>query len=153
MTAVPDAVAAGATVTGMTAAKNPVTQPILGVLEIAHMLDVKDRTVHQWLRRELLPHADYGVINGSRCWSRPVILKWAGETGRLTSKALRDEYEQTYKVKALPVRRGGRLPVDDPPLSAVKGKGPAKRKPAAKKAPAKKVSARKKANAKVKATA
>lgn len=87
----------------------------VGVIEIAKMLGVQDRTVHQWLRRRLLPEADFGVVNGSRVWKRATILKWAGETGRLRSDDLQAEYRRRFRKNPQPVRNGGRLPVPPPP--------------------------------------
>ena len=57
--------------------------PILGLQEIAPLLEVDKRTPHAWQYRKLLPTADYASINGLRAWNRQTIIKWAAETGRL----------------------------------------------------------------------
>ncbi len=95
-------------------------EPPVGVIEIAKLLDVQDRTVHQWLRRDLLPPADFGIVNGSRVWKRATILKWAGQTGRLRNEDLVVEYRRRWRKDPVPARKGGRLP-----------KPPSKRKAAA----------------------
>lgn len=82
----------------------------LGAPEIAKMLDVQDRTVHQWIRRQLMPDADFPEINGSLAWDRDTVLRWAGTTGRLTSDTLIDEFTKKFRSAPVKPRKGGRLP-------------------------------------------
>jgi len=56
---------------------------ILGLREIAPLLEVDKRTPHAWLFRKLLPNPDYDSINGLRAWDRDTIITWAALTGRL----------------------------------------------------------------------
>lgn len=87
------------------------TAPNLGVLEIAEFLGVKDRTVHQWRRRGVLPAPDGPRTNGAMTWKRATILEWAGQTGRLHTEDLQEQYQRRFKRKPVPPRRGGALPV------------------------------------------
>lgn len=79
----------------------------VGVLEVAARLGVKDRTVHQWLNRGLMPPDDFGVVNGSRAWNWPTILGWAGVSGRLHGNPLRAEFVAVFGHEAEPERWGG----------------------------------------------
>lgn len=79
----------------------------VGVLEVASRLGVKDRTVHQWLNRGLMPPADFGVVNGSRAWNWLTILGWAGVSGRLHGDVLRAEFRVTFGQDAEAERWGG----------------------------------------------
>lgn len=63
---------------------------IVGLQEIADLLEVNRRTPHAWSYRRLLPEPDYNSINGLRAWNRQTIIDWAAQTGRLPS-SLRDE--------------------------------------------------------------
>lgn len=56
---------------------------ILGLQELAVLLEVNKRTPHAWKHRGVLPPADYSSINGLEAWNRDTILAWAKETGRL----------------------------------------------------------------------
>ena len=67
----------------------------VGVLEIAGRLGIKDRSVHMIRRRGQLPPPNY-TTNGSRAWEWRTILWWAGETKRLRSSALLQDYETTF---------------------------------------------------------
>jgi len=84
---------------------------IVGLKEIAELLEVDNRTPHAWLYRDLLPGPDYLSINGYRAWNRRTILKWAASTGRLPrSGSLHDE-AQKYMPKLKQderLMRGGR---------------------------------------------
>lgn len=86
--------------------------PLLGVREVADFLDVKPRTVNQWVFRRLLPEPDV-ALHATSLWKRSTILRWAGDTGRLSRSVLRVEYEIRWKVEPVPYRRGGRIP--EPP--------------------------------------
>ena len=66
--------------------------PHLGAAEVARFLDVKPRTVAQWGVRRRLPEPDL-VLHATDLWKRSTILRWAGDTGRLSNPALRAEYE------------------------------------------------------------
>lgn len=89
----------------------------LGVSEVADFLQVKPRTVNQWGFRRLLPDPDV-MLHATSLWKRGTILRWAGDTGRLSSPALRAEYEMRWAVRPIPYRRGGRIPEppEAPPL-------------------------------------
>lgn len=87
----------------------------VGVLEVAVRLGVKDRTVHQWLNRGLMPPADFGVVNGSRAWNWLTILGWAGVSGRLHGDVLRGEFRSVFGQDAEAERWGG--PQTGDPLS------------------------------------
>ncbi len=70
----------------------------VGVLEMAERLGMKDRSIHMVRRRGQLPKPDYETVNGSRAWEWSTILWWAGETDRLRTQTLRDEYTATFGV-------------------------------------------------------
>lgn len=55
---------------------------LVGVQEIATMLGVQVRTVHQWQRRARLPERDT-TVSGLPAWRRATVTAWARETGRL----------------------------------------------------------------------
>lgn len=78
------------------------TDSIVGLQEIADLLEVNRRTPHAWQYRKLLPPPDYASINGLRAWDRSTIIQWAAKTGRLPSK-LRQEASGEVLVP-----RGGR---------------------------------------------
>lgn len=94
----------------------------LGTHEVAEFLGVKPRTVSQWRSRRRLPEPDL-VLNATNLWRRSTILRWAGDTGRLSSTALRAEYERLWKVAAVPYRKGGPIP-DPRPVRPVAGMRP-----------------------------
>ena len=54
----------------------------IGVAEIAEMLGVKQRTVHQWHHRGILPERDF-TVNDLPAWKPSTIIRWAKSTGRL----------------------------------------------------------------------
>jgi hypothetical protein len=113
----------------------------VGVLEMATRLDVKDRSIHMMRRRGRLPRPDYGDVNGSAAWDWRTILWWAGETGRLRTKALVSDYLFHFGENP-PDPRSTRTPdgvtrlVDDtpatPPVPSVPKKTAARKRPAAK---------------------
>lgn len=77
---------------------------VLGLQEIASLLEVAKRTPHEWKNRGVLPDPDYpGTVSGLAAWYRATILQWASETGRLP-EALYDEAGVT--AADLPKRRG-----------------------------------------------
>ena len=90
--------------------------PLLGVREVADFLVVKPRTVNQWVFRGLLPEPDV-ALHATRLWKRSTILRWAGDTGRLSCSVLCAEYEMRWRVEPVPYRRGGRIP--EPPQHGV----------------------------------
>lgn len=55
---------------------------LLGVQEIAELLGVQVRTVHQWQHRDRLPEAE-ATVSGLPAWRRTTVVGWARETGRL----------------------------------------------------------------------
>lgn len=79
---------------------------IVGLQEIADLLEVGRRTPHAWQYRKLLPPSDYPSINGLRAWRTSTILKWAANTGRLPA-SLRGKVVADAESD-LPVVRGGR---------------------------------------------
>jgi len=54
---------------------------ILGMAEVADLLGVKLRTVHQWRFRGVLPVPDF-TVNDSPAWKMDTIQRWAKHTGR-----------------------------------------------------------------------
>ncbi len=54
---------------------------LLGLVEIAELLDVERETPRKWRKRNVLPEPDY-MISGTPVWRREVIERWARETGR-----------------------------------------------------------------------
>lgn len=56
---------------------------IVGLQEIAELLEVNKRTPHAWQYRKLLPPPDYPSVNGLKAWNRSTIMEWAARTGRL----------------------------------------------------------------------
>lgn len=70
----------------------------VGVLEMADRLHMKDRSIHMVRRRGQLPRPDYETVNGSRAWEWSTILWWAGETDRLRTPELRQQYRETFGV-------------------------------------------------------
>lgn len=60
----------------------------IGVAEVAELLGVKDRTVHMWKWREVMPPPDYDAVNRSHAWKYGTILAWAAATNRLRTPEL-----------------------------------------------------------------
>lgn len=54
---------------------------LLGVAEIAELLNVKRQTVSAWRYRGILPPADY-TFAAADLWQRDTIERWARQTGR-----------------------------------------------------------------------
>lgn len=75
---------------------------VVGLQEIATLLEVNKRTPHAWQYRRLLPPPDYPSVNGLRAWKRSTIVGWAARTGRLPDSL---RAEATVEVH---VPRGGR---------------------------------------------
>jgi hypothetical protein len=61
---------------------------VVGEKEIAHELDVKENTVHQWMVRRMLPEPD-GFVSGNPAWHWETIEKWAWATGRTPDVRIR----------------------------------------------------------------
>lgn len=78
---------------------------VLGLQEIAILLDVRGRTPHAWKYRGRLPAPDYSSINGLSAWKRSTVIRWAAETGRLPQELLGEVENLGIEV---PERRGGR---------------------------------------------
>lgn len=81
----------------------------VGALEISQRLGVQDRSVHMIGRRGQMPKPDYEQINGSRAWEWSTILWWAGETDRLRTPDLVDQYRTMFGVEP-PDRSAARTP-------------------------------------------
>jgi hypothetical protein len=58
------------------------SDPIVGQKEIAEQLRVAPNTVHQWVKRGLLPPPE-GAVGGDPAWHWSTIESWARETGRI----------------------------------------------------------------------
>ena len=68
----------------------PLADPV-GAHEIAGLLGVAVRTVHNWKSStKVLPDPGYVSINGFHAWERGSIIDWANATGR--GKRLPAEY-------------------------------------------------------------
>jgi hypothetical protein len=76
---------------------------IVGLQEIAELLEVETRTPHAWKYRKLLPPPDYDSINGLIAWDRYTVIEWAARTGRLP-----DSLAKEAKGIEVPEVRGGR---------------------------------------------
>ena len=60
----------------------PLADPI-GAREIAELLGVATRTVHNWKSsKKILPNPEYVSVNGLHAWERSSIIRWANTTGR-----------------------------------------------------------------------
>ena len=68
----------------------------VGVIEIAHRLGVRDRTVHMWSYRQILPPPDYDSVNGCRAWEWATMLEWAGRTGHIYADGAKTEYASKF---------------------------------------------------------
>ena len=54
---------------------------VVGMSEVADLMGVKLRTVHQWRFRGVLPAPDF-TVNDGPAWKVTTIQKWAKSTGR-----------------------------------------------------------------------
>jgi predicted DNA-binding transcriptional regulator AlpA len=54
---------------------------VIGLAEIAELLDVSRQTVDQWRTRGRLPEPD-GTVGGRPAWRTETITAWAAQTGR-----------------------------------------------------------------------
>lgn len=79
----------------------------VGTNEMADRLGVAARSVHMMGHRGSLPEPDWSSINGYRAWNWATVLWWAGETGRLRTSDLRDQYRRTFNTTE-PDREAGR---------------------------------------------
>lgn len=70
----------------------------VGASEIATRLGVQRPTVHKWRQRGLLPTAEYESVNGARAWRWSTILRWAGDSDRITDAKLVAEYRKLVKA-------------------------------------------------------
>ncbi len=59
---------------------------LVGIGEIAELLNVKRGTVGQWRHRGVLPDPDQMLLV-TPVWWETTIIKWAKETGRLPDDA------------------------------------------------------------------
>ena len=78
---------------------------VLGLIEIADLLDVDKRTPHAWFYRGLMPEPDHQSVNGSRAWERASVIAWAAKTGRLPVDLAKEGVDL---VGYCGVERGGR---------------------------------------------
>lgn len=83
------------------------TDPV-GAIEIGERLGVETATVHSWVRFDQIPEPTYESVNGTRAWEWGVVLLWAGETGRLRTEAVRDEYRRVFGSEPSAPRTAGR---------------------------------------------
>lgn len=58
------------------------TVPLVGIAEIAGLLEVAPATVHTWRHRRLMPEP-YTLVSDRPAWLESVLLGWAESTGRL----------------------------------------------------------------------
>lgn len=59
---------------------------VVGLPEIADLLEVERATVHMWHYRRVLP-PPYTVVSGRPAWRLETVLGWAEATGRLPTVA------------------------------------------------------------------
>ena len=57
------------------------TTTLLGVAEVATLLQVKPQTVSQWRHRNLFPDPDVTTARAD-LWERSTVERWARTTGR-----------------------------------------------------------------------
>jgi hypothetical protein len=82
---------------------------IVGLQEIADLLEVGRRTPHAWQYRKLLPPPDYASVNGLRAWKIGTIITWAANTGRIPPSLRNNPAIPGYAATAGDgVVRGGR---------------------------------------------
>lgn len=81
---------------------------IVGLQEIADLLEVGRRTPHAWQYRRLLPPPDFDSINGLRAWRTTTILQWAVNTGRLPASLRNNPAIPTVSDSDYTMVRGGR---------------------------------------------
>lgn len=120
------------------------TDPV-GMIEIAALLGVVEKTVHTWRFRQILPPADYASVNGNAAWTWRTILEWAGRTGHIRDDdAGADavaQYRKLFGHDPAPHRKGGRIMADSTPepvpVVQLVPKRTTRKKAAARKAPAK----------------
>ena len=80
---------------------------VVGLREIAPLLEVGKRTPNAWWDRKRLPMPDHPHVNGLRAWKRDTIVHWAATTGRLPESGSLDAEAAKFNVTA-PKHRGGR---------------------------------------------
>jgi hypothetical protein len=59
---------------------------IVGLRDIARILEVDGRTPTKWRDRGILPEEDGKISDTFPIWERRTILRWAAETGRLPTQ-------------------------------------------------------------------
>ena len=63
---------------------NPILNELMGVNEVAELLNVKPNLISTWAHREKMPKPDVLINAGkTQVWLRTTIIEWAGETGKL----------------------------------------------------------------------
>jgi len=64
--------------------KHPILNELMGVNEVAELLDVKPALISTWAHRAKMPKPDVLLNAGkTQVWLRETIIDWAGETGKL----------------------------------------------------------------------
>ena len=64
--------------------KNSILDELMGVNEVAELLNVKPNLISTWAHREKMPRPDVLINAGkTQVWLRETIIEWAGETGKL----------------------------------------------------------------------
>lgn len=76
------------------------SEPV-GVQEASARIGVKPRSMHMMHRRGRLPRPDYEAVNGSAAWEWRTLLWWAGETNRLRTPDLVEEYRKMFGTTEL----------------------------------------------------
>lgn len=57
---------------------------LVGLVEIAELLGVRQQTAQVWRTRGVMPEPDF-TVSGTPVWHRQSIVRWARQTGRLTA--------------------------------------------------------------------
>ena len=64
--------------------KNPILNELMGVNEVAELLNVKPNLISTWAHRQKMPKPDVLINAGkTQVWLRETIVSWAGDTGKL----------------------------------------------------------------------
>ena len=68
------------------------------VASAARTIEVAPEEVHDWIKANVPRQAEAALVggNGLRAWEWRKILWWAGETDRLRSPRLLDEYKSVF---------------------------------------------------------
>ena len=64
--------------------KNPILNELMGVNEVAELLNVKPNLISTWSHRSKMPEPDVLLNAGkTQVWLRDTIVEWASDTGKL----------------------------------------------------------------------